>query len=271
MAVKSSKVVVLNFPFSPKPYTGELDWIHFFVVKRDVKVIATPLMMRKEDFALFSGLKSVKVLPVDSFDTCDRWKVGLKEALALGADYCFLWSADFFKNHNSMGAASLLLDHPGNEDLVVGTIRASGTKEAIDVHGTYRLLQIWFPDEAKVVLEDKRLTKPRSELFRISSHFLTSCLQKRWYPTEQTIHLILQAIWSGNPACVAALSLPSLSDDPSFRGSFKGTIQQLERMNLWLKYMWWDRHPQFTLDEYIRNCQLAFDAVQEACRAIHNQ
>ncbi len=285
-----SKAVVLNFLYRPKPYQDSLiirakNWVNF-LIEQDTHVIGTPPIERKED------LKKVKpknedhftLLPVMSFDTCDRWRVGLSKAIEEFKDteYFFLWSADFVspeeesketgkdvKETKSMKASLDLINYGGKEDLVVGTIEATGMKEAIDKYATYPLLQIWFPEEFKLMMQ-KALLKPRSELLRLSRRFLEAALQKRWYSTEQTVHLILQCLWSSKgkePYTITALQLPKIPDDPSARSSLD-VVQQVDRMELWLRYIWRDKFRRWLLTDYISKCRKSFEIMERAYNAL---
>lgn len=286
------RIVSLNFLYKPKPYKPLIivraeNWINFFL-DQGIYVFGTPPIERAED------LKNVKPknenlftsLPVASFDTCDRWRVGLQEAIDKfkAADYFFLWSADFISpqeeskelgkgaEETKSGKSALdLIDYGGKEDLVVGTIEATGMKEAIDQYATYPLLQNWFPEEFELMMRIG-LLKPRSELLRISRKFLKAVLDKRWYPTEQTIHLILQCLWSlklwnnlkeEERFTIKALQLPKIPDDPSARDNLN-VVQQVDRMELWLKYIWRDKFRKWLLPDYVPKCQKSSEIVKGA-------
>lgn len=285
-----NKVVSLNFLYKPKPYKEAIlrraeCWINFFLDQR-MHVIGTAPVERKED------LRKVKpknghlftLLPVMSFDTCDRWRAGLSKALEEFTDteHFFLWSADFVspgeeskesskdvEETASMKAALELINYGGKEDLVVGTIEATGTKQAIDQYASYPLLQNWFPKQFELMMREG-LLKPRSELLRLSRRFLEAALKKRWYPTEQTIHLILQCLWSSEkkePYTVAVRQLPKIPDDLSARTNLNA-VQQLDRMELWLKYIWRDRFPRWLLTDYVSKCKTSFEIMQRAYNAL---
>ncbi len=183
-------VVVLNLLFKPKPYFEKdvitfSQWVEFFQ-SRGLMVIATPPQERADVFERLTVLNKDLFIPfpVMSFDTCDRWKAGLSRALQLdekmhaGEKFYFLWSADFEFTNDSQAAASELLSHTGQEDLVVGTIKASGTKNAIDRYGTDPLIKCWFPGEHRR-MDTEGFAKPRSELLRFSGSLLAAALRAR--------------------------------------------------------------------------------------------
>lgn len=141
-------VVVLNLLFKPRPYPEKdietiSKWILFFQ-EHGLIVIAVPPQERTDVFDKITVPNKELFIPfpVLSFDTCDRWKAGLLKALQIDENklkrnkFYFLWSADFEFTDNAKASALELLSHNGQEDLLVGTIKASGTKNAIDRYGT---------------------------------------------------------------------------------------------------------------------------------------
>ena len=97
------------------------------------------------------------------------------------------------------------------------------------------------------MLKSNGFTKPRSELLRSSVPFLKQALEKRWFPTEQTIHLIFQCLWSRNQFQAMPILFPKINDDGKDREQPE-VIQQVERMEVWLKYMWRDRQKELERD-----------------------
>lgn len=247
--------VVLNLPFRPRSYDEPSvetinKWVNFFI-ENNLRVIAAPPMERIDVKAQIQAAdhENFTFNPVMSFDTCDRWRSGLALAVDHEKDECpfFLWSADFKYNNKSVTAASDLLKYSGNADLVVGTIQAEGTKEAIDECATKPLIKMWFPEYWQY-FQNGGFAKPRSELLRFTLPFLKSALSRRWYPTEQTINLLLQCFESNYTAY--ALPFKKLSDAPEARDN-PNVVEQVERMELWLKYMWRERFKDRIVDEYV--------------------
>ena len=198
-----------------------------------------------------------------SFDTCDRWKAGFLKALDNPNTYLFyLWSADFQFSKLSESSAEKLFDYEEQYDLVVGTIEATGTKELIDSLGTLPMLELWFNKETTHLVRNG-FKKPRFELLRISRKFIEFSLSKRWYPSEQTINLILQCLWNDNLFTVQSLSLKEIKDDDQSRKT-PNAIQQIERMELWLKYMWKDRNRDWSPNEYFLMCEKSHKIYKNA-------
>ena len=269
-------VVVLNLLFKPRPYSDEdletiSNWVGFFQ-ERGLMVIAAPPQERADVFDNLTVPNTDLFIsfPVLSFDTCDRWKAGLLRALQIDENITFgdmsyfLWSADFKFTDQSIAAANELLNYTGREDLVVGTIKASGTKNAIDKYGTSPLIESWFPDEYRRMVTDG-FFKPRSELLRFSKAFLIEALKRRWYPTEQTIFLIFQCFWDQRP--IRMLQFSNLQDSDEARDN-PNIVQQIERMEIWLKYMWRDREKNWNKTEYLTKCEESSRIAAKACRLL---
>jgi len=269
-------VVVLNLLFKPEPYSDQdlgtiSRWMEFFQ-DQGLLVIATPPLERAEVFDRLTlpHRDSFLPLPAMSFDTCDRWKAGLLKGMHLDGNrqresrFYFLWSADFEFSPDAQDAAKALLRYEGKEDLVVGTIQATETKDAIDRLGADPLIRFWFPDEHRRMAAEG-FFKPRSELLRFSEGFLTASLRRRWYPTEQTISLILQCFWDRRPIC--SLPFARLQDSAEAREN-PDIVQQIERMEVWLKYLWREHHRHWDAAEYLRQCEESSRIALEACRLL---
>src|SRR5947208_17161470 len=82
------------------------------------------------------------------------------------------------------------------QDLCIGEIATdhNNSKQVIDTYGTAALLYNWFPAEAQ---EIRQYTEPpRSEFFAVRPGFLQEVLRQRWYAYEQTVVMLLQAVFS---------------------------------------------------------------------------
>ncbi len=209
--------------------------------------------------------ESVIILPVMSFDTCDRWRAGFMKALELNnqGPY-YLWSADFDFTEAAQEAALALLNYKGKEDFVVGTIKATGIKESIDQIATLPLINHWFPD-FNSFLKTQGFTKPRSELFRISHFLVSSTLQRRWYPTEQTINLLLYCFV--NNISTKALLFDNLQDAPESRNN-PNVVEQVDRMELWLKYMWREQNESRVKSDYTSLSKDSAKLVEKANKTL---
>jgi hypothetical protein len=254
------KTIILNLPFKATYYNkNEIvnfeKWIYFFADK-NTEIIITPPIERID--ITFSEnvmkLANISIIHVPSFDTCDRWKAGLLKALEnQNTNLFYLWSADFQFSELSKVSAEKLLEYENEYDLVVGTIKAIGIKELIDTLGTLPMLEHWFYKESDFIIKNG-FSKPRSELLRISRKFLEFSITKRWYPSEQTINLILQCLWHDDIFTMRSLSLEEIKDDDQSRET-PNVVQQIERMELWLKYMWRDRNKNWSPSEYFFMCE----------------
>ena len=271
----TDSALVLICPFTNDTYESQHKtnincWLEFFVHEKKIPVIATvPLSHFPENSDLQCDRVSeyLQFCPVICFDTCDAWHVGFYDAIQAynPARYVYLWSADFECNQIAKDAADRLLTYPEENDLLVGTIEASGTKEDIDQWSTYPLLKYWFPVEYKK-LKQMGFSKPRSELLRLSVDLLTYALKKRWFPAEQTIHLIFQCLWNGK-FNLAPTYFPKIKDDDVSR-DHPNFIQQVERMEVWIKQMWRERQNELVKEwevkeVYKENCEDSFKILMK--------
>jgi hypothetical protein len=129
-----------------------------------------------------------------------------------------------------------------DQDFCVGEIATdhNNSKQLIDTYGTFALLYNWFPAEAQ---EIRRFTeRPRSEFFAIRHSFLRQVLSQRWYPYEQTVVMLLQAVRSGRR--ISRFFVGNISDLPEGRESLSSAVQQVERTERVLKSMWRDCNEQ---------------------------
>ncbi len=276
VAPMMQQTVVLNLLYKPRPYSpSDVEtiqaWIDYFR-SRDSFVVVTPPLERADIIDTLSGYAGNGVLPVpvSSFDTCDRWQAGLRAALEhwgdakLKAHRLYLWAADYAFSEPSRFAAECMIEHRGTEELLVGTIEATGVKAAIDEYATLPLLRCWFPEECSAV-HDKGLLHPRSELLGLSAPFIRMALARRWYPTEQTVHLILQCLWNGHS--VIGLPMPNLSDDNEARTD-NNVVLQVQRLELWLKYMWCSHNSGWTPTEFLSRSSESQWIAAAACRQL---
>jgi hypothetical protein len=183
-------------------------------------------------------------------DTCQMWYTGLGAALEKGqADDIYWLIPGDFNYGTPLGKAVLehLHDLPEiveelQQDFCIGEVQVDhmNPKELIDTYGTFALLYSWFPDEAR---EIRRLTQqPRSEFFAIRHCFLKEMLTQRWYPYEQTLVMLMHAVW-GNKR-ISRFSVGDITDLPPNRESLPAAMQQVERIERVLKLMWREHHLQ---------------------------
>lgn len=212
-----------------------------------------------------------KLLKVRSVDTCDRWLAGFGQAVDLwpNTDRLCLLPGDFVITQQSIATLRDLLDqtlNPENE-MVVGTISADplSPKQLIDTYATYALLLVWFPHEAKQLIENG-ISKPRSEFFGISRTLLDYAMNGRWFAYSQTLVILLRYLWWGNLKRKGLISVPLSVGPESGVRSLSEAITQLERIERVLRFMWREKaNPEGQLD--VREYEL-LDSRSAAARKL---
>jgi hypothetical protein len=183
-----------------------------------------------------------------SVDTCQMWYSGLGMAFEKGADDDVYWLIPGDFNYGApVGQEVLgrLHDLPEiilelDQDMCIGEIATdhNNSKQLIDTYGTFALLYNWFPAEAD---EIRHFTeRPRSEFFAIRHGFLREVLKHRWYAYEQTVVMLLQAVF--NKKRISRFFVGNISDLPEGRESLASAMQQVERTERVLKALWRERH-----------------------------
>ncbi|MRR29923.1 hypothetical protein EG834_06310 [bacterium] len=180
-------------------------------------------------------------------DTCQMWYTGLGAAYDNGkpGDVYWLIPGDF--NYGTpLGGEVLgrLHDLPEiieelRQDVCIGEIATdhSNSKQLIDTYGTFALLYNWFPREAE---EIRRFTeRPRSEFFAVHHGFLGEVLSQRWYAYEQTVVMLLHAVF--NKKRISRFFVGNISDLPEGGESLDSAVQQVERTERVLKSLWRER------------------------------
>jgi len=122
----------------------------------------------------------------------------------------------------------------------VGEIAAdhNNSKQLIDTYGTFALLYNWFPVQAQ---EIRQLTeRPRSEFLALRHCFLGEVLRQRWYPYEQTVVMLLQAVFGKKG--ISRFFVGNISDLPEGRESLASAMQQVELTERVLKSVWREHH-----------------------------
>jgi hypothetical protein len=200
------------------------------------------------DFRRHTLTRCSDVLDVWAVDTCQMWYAGLGAAFEKGApgDVYWLIPGDFnygaAVGHEVLGR---LHDLPEiilelDQDLCIGEIATdhNNSKQLIDTYGTFALLYNWFPSEAQEIRQYTE--RPRSEFFAIRHGFLGEVLRRRWYPYEQTVVMLLQAILGKKS--ISRFFVGNISDLPEGRESLASAIQQVERTERVLKSVWSEHH-----------------------------
>ncbi|MFO1514129.1 MAG: hypothetical protein U1F83_14645 [Verrucomicrobiota bacterium] len=188
------------------------------------------------------------ILDAWGVDTCQMWYSGLGMAFERGGprDVYWLIPGDF--NYGSAvgrEVLSRLHDLPEiclelQQDVCVGEIATDhcNSKQLIDTYGTFALLYNWFPAEAQTIRQYTE--RPRSEFFAVRHDFLREVLRQRWYAYEQTVVMLLQAVFGNKP--ISRFFVGHISDLPEGRDSLASAMQQVERTERVLKTLWRERH-----------------------------
>jgi hypothetical protein len=241
---------VVVYPFSPPDDYTDLKALYKLVARLDAdkRTYARPItvMDRKthqamaDNAAFLDFRKRVvsrysDILDAWCVDTCQMWYSGLGQAFESGGtdDVYWLIPGDFNYGSN-MGQEVLgrLHDLPEiimelNQDLCIGEIATghNNSKHLIDTYGTFALLYNWFPTEAQEIRQFTE--RPRSEFLALRHSFLGEALAQRWYAYEQTVVMLLQAIF--NRKCISRFFVGNISDLPEGRESLASAMQQVER------------------------------------------
>jgi len=201
------------------------------------------LEFRKDTVARHSD-----VLDAWCVDTCQMWCSGLGLAYEKGGpdDVYWLIPGDF-NYGTAVGREVLgrLHDLPEicvelQQDLCIGEIATdqNNSKQLIDTYGTFALLYNWFPQEAQEIRQYTE--RPRSEFFAVRHGFLREVLRQRWYAYEQTVVMLLQAVFTNQH--MSRFFVGNISDLPEGRESFSSALQQVERTERVLKSIWRERN-----------------------------
>ena len=192
--------------------------------------------------------RSGDILDAWCVDTCQMWYAGLGAAFERGnaGDVYWLIPGDF--NYGAAAGREVLgrlHDLPElvlelDKDLCIGEIATdhNNSKQLIDTYGTFALLYNWFPAEAQEIRQYTE--RPRSEFFAVRHDFLGELLTQRWYPYEQTVVMLLQAIFKQKR--ISRFFVGNISDLPEGRESLSSAWQQVERTERVLKAVWCERH-----------------------------
>lgn len=188
------------------------------------------------------------ILDAWGVDTCQMWYSGLGMAFEKGGpdDVYWLIPGDFnYGTAIGKDVLGRLHDLPEiimelKQDICVGEIATDhgNSKQLIDTYGTFALLYNWFPKEAQEIRQFTE--RPRSEFFAVRHSFLHEVLQQRWYAYEQTVVMLLQAIF--NNKRISRFFVGNISDLPEGRESLGSAMQQVERTERVLKTIWRERN-----------------------------
>jgi hypothetical protein len=189
-----------------------------------------------------------EILDAWCVDTCQMWYSGLGTAFERGGpeDVYWLIPGDFnYGTAVGKEVLSRLHDLPEiivelRQDLCIGEIATDhgNSKQLIDTYGTFALLYNWFPKEAQEIRQFTE--RPRSEFFAVRHSFLREVLRHRWYAYEQTVVMLLQAVFTNK--AISRFFVGHISDLPEGRESLGAAMQQVERTERVLKTVWRERN-----------------------------
>ena len=181
-------------------------------------------------------------------DTCQMWYSGLGQAWERGqpGDVYWLIPGDFnYGTSSGQEVLSRLHDLPEiilelNQDVCVGEIVTDhcNSKQLIDTYGTFALLYNWFPAQAQEIREYTE--RPRSEFFALRHEFLGALLKRRWFAYEQTVVMLLHAVFTQKH--ISRFRVGEITDLLDGRESLASALQQVERTERVLKTVWRERH-----------------------------
>lgn len=199
------------------------------------------------DFREKTVARHSKILDAWCVDTCQMWYSGLGHAFEQGSENDVYWLIPGDFNYGSAAGKEVLSrlhDLPEiclelQQDLCVGEIATdhSNSKQLIDTYGTFALLYNWFPAEAQAIRQYTE--RPRSEFFAVRHSFLREVLRHRWYAYEQTVVMLLQAVFDNKQ--ISRFMVGQISDLPEGRESLASVMQQVERTERVLKTLWRER------------------------------
>lgn len=254
---------VVVYPFRQPADYSDLEALYKLIARLDgeTRKYARPITVidRKTHYAQEGDLRFLEfrtntvakhsdILDAWCVDTCQMWYSGLGMASEKGGaeDVYWLIPGDF-----NYGAAvgqevlGRLHDLPEivlelQQDLCVGEIATdhNNSKQLIDTYGTFALLYNWFPTEAQEIRQFTE--RPRSEFFAIRHGFLRGLLRDRWFAYEQTVVMLLQAVFANKR--ITRFFVGGISDLPEGRESFASAMQQVERTERVLKTIWRERN-----------------------------
>ncbi len=275
---------VVIYPFTQPEDYSDLQGLYELVARLDSNrsTYARPLTVidakttaankGKEAFGGFRHSTIAKhsdVLDAWCVDTCQMWYTGLGKAFEKGGsdDIYWLIPGDFnYGTPVGREVLSRLHDLPEiilelDQDLCIGEIATdqNNPKQLIDTYGTFALLYNWFPAEAQQIRQFTE--RPRSEFLALRHEFLGEMLRQRWYAYEQTVVMLLRAVF--NHKQISRFFVGNISDLPEGRESLASAVQQVERTERVLKSLWRERHQGLAnwMDRY-----LPLDAESEQIR-----
>src|ERR1043166_6818619 len=281
---------VITFPFRLHEDFSDLEALYELVARLDAnrKTYARPITVvdrktfyanegnkRFQNFRQNIVAKHSHILDAWCVDTCQMWYSGLGMAFEKGGEQDVYWLIPGDFNYSTPGGHRVLghlHDLPEivselAQDFCIGEIATdhNDSKQLIDTYGTFALLYNWFPGEAQKIRE--MTERPRSEFFAIRHSFLRDVLRERWYAYEQTVVILLNAVWADKK--ISRFLVGDISDVPEGREPFASAIPQVERTECVLKTLWRQRNESHTgwHDDY-RTLEAQSEQIRRAALTI---
>lgn len=258
-AAKARVHPILIYPFKQPEQYSDLEALYEMVAHlgTDTDRYARPItvMDRKTHYSRASDrsfrrfredvvAKHTDIIDAWCVDTCQMWNTGLGKAFETGGEDDVYWliPGDFDYGTNvGREVLNRLHDLPEivlelEQDLCIGEIATDhcNSKQLIDTYGTFALLYNWFPNEAQEIRQFTE--RPRSEFFAVRHSFLAEILARRWYPYEQTVVMLLHAVFGQKK--ISRFFVGNISDLPEGKESLASAVQQVERTERVLKSVW---------------------------------
>ncbi len=254
---------IIIYPFKHSADYSDLDQLYRLIARLDgeKEKYARPLtvMDRKTHYSMAQDKRFMEfkrsvvaqhsdILDAWCVDTCQMWYAGLGRAFEGGNDADIYWLIPGDFNYGTAAGGEVLgrlHDLPEicqelQQDICIGEIATdhNNPKQLIDTYGTFALLYNWFPQEAREIRQFTE--RPRSEFFAVRHHFLREILGQRWFAYEQTVVMLLHAMF--NNRRITRFFVGGVSDLPEGRESLASAMQQVERTERVLKTVWRERN-----------------------------
>ena len=281
---------VVIYPYRQPEAGADLEHLYELIARldREKNVYARPITVidrkthyRNEgnpsylEFRKKTVARHSDILDAWCVDTCQMWYSGLGQAFEKGGpeDVYWLIPGDFnYSTPVGREVLGRLHDLPEicvelQQDLCIGEIATdhNNAKQQIDTYGTFALLYNWFPIEAQAIREYTE--RPRSEFFAIRHDFLREVLRHRWYAYEQTVVMLLHAVFDNKR--ISRFLVGNISDLPEGRESLASAMQQVERTERVLKSVWRQQHqPKAGWTELYRRLEAQSEQVRRTALVI---
>ncbi len=254
---------VIIYPFRQGADYSDLEDLYQMVARLDEEKekYARPLtvMDRKTHYSMEQNKRFLEfkrsvvgrhsdILDAWCVDTCQMWYAGLGKAFEEGGSEDVYWLIPGDFNYGTAVGGEVLgrlHDLPEiclelEQDICIGEIATdhNNSKQLIDTYGTFALMYNWFPTEAREIRQFTE--RPRSEFLAVRHAFLREVLAQRWFAYEQTVVMLLHAMFHNHR--ITRFFVGNISDLPEGRETLASAMQQVERTERVLKTLWRERN-----------------------------